>query len=83
MSRTPLERALTGEEVRIFRKSRGLSQTELGAWLGVTKQGVQNYEERGMNRQQALALAALDRGLQPWTPTEADRKAAREAKDSK
>jgi transcriptional regulator with XRE-family HTH domain len=67
-------KVLTGEDFKIFRTSRGLTQQELGDWLGITKQAVQMYEKRGVDRLQALALAALDRGLKPWKPTREDRK---------
>ena len=52
-----------GGRVRLARKSRGLSQTELGKALGVTFQQVQKYE-RGSNRISSSALVLLARELE-------------------
>jgi hypothetical protein len=41
--------------------------------MGVTYQAIQRLEKVGLNRMQALALAAIERGLPPWEPTEQDR----------
>ena len=53
-----------GSRLRSERQARGLSQTELGAALGVTFQQVQKYE-RGVNRVSASTLfrAATALGL--------------------
>lgn len=66
------EKFLSGEQFKLFRTSRGLTQQELGEWLGMTKQAVQQLEKRGASRIQALSLSAIDRGLKPWVPTERD-----------
>jgi transcriptional regulator with XRE-family HTH domain len=52
-----------GARVRLARKGRGLSQTELGQALGVTFQQVQKYE-RGTNRISSSALILIARQLQ-------------------
>ena len=52
-----------GARVRHVRKTRGLSQTELGASLGVTFQQIQKYE-RGANRISSSALILLARVLE-------------------
>jgi transcriptional regulator with XRE-family HTH domain len=69
------EKYLRGEEVRAFRISKGLTQTELARWLGLTPQAVGKYEQRGVTRVTALALAAINRGLPPFKPTKDDFKA--------
>ncbi len=38
-----------GKLVRSFRRDRGISQKELGAYLGISSQQIQKYE-RGLNR---------------------------------
>ena len=63
---------LSGEQFRLYRTSRGLTQKEVGEWLGITDAAVLKYEKRGCSRIVALALSALERGLKPWTPTEED-----------
>lgn len=71
-TRRASEKFLTGAQFRIYRQSRHLSQTELAAWFGLTKQAIQRYERLGVTRSVALALSAIDRGLRPYQPTEDD-----------
>lgn len=54
---------LVGERIVALRKARGLSQTALGAAVGVTFQQVQKYE-RGMNRVGAGRLQEIARLLE-------------------
>jgi DNA-binding XRE family transcriptional regulator len=63
---------LKGEEVKAFRISRNLTQSDLAQWLGLTTQAVGKYEVTGATKTTALALAAIDRGLQPFKPSKAD-----------
>ena len=65
------DKALSGPDVVLFRQAYGISQGRLGRLLGVSKQAVQGYERNGMSRAQALALAAIIAGLQPWQPSDA------------
>jgi transcriptional regulator with XRE-family HTH domain len=51
-----------GREIRSRRKLLGLSQTELGAKVGVTFQQMQKYE-KGSNRVGASRLAAIAKAL--------------------
>jgi transcriptional regulator with XRE-family HTH domain len=51
-----------GARLRLARKARGLSQTELGQAVGVTFQQVQKYE-RGTNRVSSSALVLIARHL--------------------
>jgi transcriptional regulator with XRE-family HTH domain len=74
--RNASDKFLKGEEVRIWRLSRGFSQLELAKYLGLTAQAVGKYEARGITKATALALAAIDRGLRPFKPTEEDYRAA-------
>lgn len=53
----PLD-AMVGAKIRIFRMSRGLSQTDLGDRIGVTFQQVQKYE-KGANRVGASRLSHI------------------------
>jgi transcriptional regulator with XRE-family HTH domain len=55
-----------GVTIRQFRKTRGISQSELGAALGITFQQIQKYE-RGTNRISAsmLVRAAMVLDVQP------------------
>jgi DNA-binding XRE family transcriptional regulator len=71
-SRNASKKFLKGEEVRAFRISRALTQTELAEWLGLTPQAVGKYEERGVTKATALALSAINRGLTPFKPTKED-----------
>jgi len=57
----PVDR-LVGQNVRIFRKTKGLSQTNLGMALGVTFQQIQKYEN-GSNRVGSGRLAAIAKVL--------------------
>jgi transcriptional regulator with XRE-family HTH domain len=72
ISRNASKKFLTGEEVKAFRVSRNLTQSDLADWLGLTTQAVGKYEIRGVTKATALALTAIDRGLQPFKPTKAD-----------
>ncbi|WP_439357931.1 helix-turn-helix transcriptional regulator [Bradyrhizobium sp. DASA03007] len=63
---------LSGDEVKAFRVSRNLTQADLADWLGLTTQAVGKYEVNGATKTTALALSAIDRGLQPFKPTKAD-----------
>jgi transcriptional regulator with XRE-family HTH domain len=51
-----------GERLRLARKARGLSQTELGAAVGITFQQMQKYE-RGTNRVSSSAMILFSRRL--------------------
>jgi transcriptional regulator with XRE-family HTH domain len=53
----PVDR-LVGQNIRIFRTAKGMSQTELGAAVGVTFQQVQKYE-KGANRVGASRLVQI------------------------
>jgi transcriptional regulator with XRE-family HTH domain len=72
LSRKESKKFLRGEEVKAFRISRNLTQADLAEWLGLTTQAVGKYEIRGVTKATALALSAIDRGLQPFKPTKAD-----------
>ncbi|TYO65437.1 helix-turn-helix transcriptional regulator [Bradyrhizobium hipponense] len=76
-SRNASRKFLTGEEVRAFRVSRDLTQTELADWLGLTPQAIGKYEIRGVTKATALAFAAINRGLQPFKPTKDDMSAVK------
>jgi transcriptional regulator with XRE-family HTH domain len=49
---------LVGQNIRIFRTAKGVSQTELGALVGVTFQQIQKYE-KGVNRVGSSRLAKI------------------------
>ena len=74
-SRNASKKFLKGEEVRAFRISRDLTQTELADWLGLTPQAIGKYEQRGVTKATALALSAINRGLPPFKPSKDDLKA--------
>jgi transcriptional regulator with XRE-family HTH domain len=59
---------LVGQNIRICRLQRGLSQTELGTRIGVTFQQVQKYE-KGANRVGASRLTQIADTLQVPLPT--------------
>ncbi|MGJ4953137.1 hypothetical protein [Bradyrhizobium sp. HKCCYLS20291] len=77
------EKFLTGEETKLWRISRGLNQAELAQWLGITPQAVSKQERRGVSKIVALALAAIDRGLPPFRPTQDDYDAAEKERKGK
>jgi DNA-binding XRE family transcriptional regulator len=74
------EKFLTGEEAKTWRVSRGLNQSEVAQWLGITPQAVSKQERRGVSKIIALAFAAIDRGLPPFRPTEVDYEEAKKGK---
>lgn len=82
-NRNASEKFLSGIEVKAFRISRGLTQPELAKWLGLTPQAVGKYEQRGVTRSTALALAAINRGLQPFKPTKDDLEAVESFKSKR
>src|ERR1700744_3550360 len=53
---------LVGQNIRICRLQKGLSQTELGERIGVTFQQIQKYE-KGANRVGARRLTQIAGGL--------------------
>ena len=53
---------LVGQNIRIFRTAKGISQTELGNSVGVTFQQIQKYE-KGTNRIGASRLHEFARAL--------------------
>ncbi len=53
---------LVGQNIRIFRTAKGISQTELGNAIGVTFQQVQKYEN-GVNRVGSSRLAKIANAL--------------------
>ena len=54
---------LVGQNIRIFRMAKGISQTELGNSVGVTFQQIQKYE-KGVNRVGAGRLTKIATALQ-------------------
>ncbi len=54
---------LVGQNIRIFRIARGMSQTALGDAIGVTFQQIQKYEN-GANRMGSSALVKIASALQ-------------------
>jgi transcriptional regulator with XRE-family HTH domain len=72
LARNASRKFLSGAEVRAFRVSRDLTQTELADRLGLTPQAVGKYEIRGATKAVALAFAAISRGLPPFKPTKDD-----------
>ena len=53
---------VVGQNIRIFRNAKGISQTELGSEIGVTFQQVQKYET-GINRVGSSRLAKIAKVL--------------------
>jgi DNA-binding transcriptional regulator YiaG len=72
--------ALTGNQVKAFRLSMGISAEQQAKNLGITVNGVRKQEERGVGMTSALALAAIQQGLKPWKPN-AKQMAATRRKD--
>lgn len=70
------DKFLSGEEFEIWIKSRGITTYDAAEWLGITRQTLLYWRRNGISRAQALAISAIERGLQPWTPTDADRQQA-------
>ncbi len=58
---------IVGQNIRIYRQKAKLSQTELGARIGVTFQQVQKYE-KGTNRVGASRLARIAHALKVPIP---------------
>jgi transcriptional regulator with XRE-family HTH domain len=53
---------VVGQNIRIFRSAKGMSQTELGDAIGVTFQQVQKYEN-GVNRVSSSRIAKIAKTL--------------------
>ena len=54
---------LVGQNIRIFRTAKGISQTELGSAVGVTVQQIQKYEN-GVNRVGSSRLFKIAQALE-------------------
>ena len=54
---------IVGQNIRIFRKSRGMSQSALGEAIGLTFQQIQKYE-KGTNRVGSSRLVEIATALQ-------------------
>lgn len=50
---------IPGQEIRQRRNERGLSQTELGALIGVSYQQIMRYELHGIENMRVRRLVAL------------------------
>jgi predicted XRE-type DNA-binding protein len=70
------DKFITGEEFDIWLKSRQISLNDAAEWFGVSKPTIIHYRRAGLNKAQALAIAAIERGIPPWQPTEEDRQRA-------
>lgn len=70
------DKYLSGEDFEVWLKSRQITSADAAEWFGVTKQTITHYKKNGVNKAQALAIAAIERGIKPWEPTEEDRKRA-------
>lgn len=72
-------KSLSGQDFKIWRLSRGLSQKDVGEMMGLHRQGIQWLEKKGLTRLQHLGLSFLEwgRGKLLWQPTEEDREAAK------
>jgi transcriptional regulator with XRE-family HTH domain len=77
------DKYLSGEQVRVWRLSRDLTQPELGRWLGLTPQAVARYESVGATKQTALAFSAIDACIPPVKITKDDFAAAQQLKQIK
>lgn len=66
------EKYLSGPEFRAWRVSRGYSLVQAGDLLGVSPQAVRKAERHGVSRKDALAISAINHGLEPYQPTEDD-----------
>jgi hypothetical protein len=75
-SRNSADKFLTGEEFDIWLRSRQINLVDAAEWLGVTKQTITYYKKNGLNKTQALAIAAIERAIPPWQPTDDDRERA-------
>lgn len=63
---------LTGDEFIVWLKSRGLSMGDAAEFFGVAPNTIRHYCTNGVTKSQALAIAAIERGLQPWRPSADD-----------
>lgn len=81
MSEKKREPFISGEDIKVWRISRQISQKELGSFLGIGRTAVGELEKRGGDQILALALAAVDRGLSPAMVTLADRTAYKQTGD--
>lgn len=62
------ESFLTGPQFAQFRLVHDLSVDELCRWLGCDRSEYLDMEKRGVPKIAALALSAIDYGLNAWTP---------------
>lgn len=66
------DKMVSGDDFRNWRLTRGLTQQEVGEWMGVSYQMIRHLEKSGLDQVYCLAVAAIERGLKPWQPTEED-----------
>lgn len=77
------DKFLTGEEAKVWRLSRDLTQADVAKFLGITPQAVSKSERSGVSRAVALAYVALDHRLKPYKPTQEDYEAANNSRRRK
>jgi len=61
-------RVMTGPQFRAWREARGYSLGRMADLFGVTKSSVQDLDAGGCSQIHALAMAAIDHGVMPYTP---------------
>jgi hypothetical protein len=60
-------RNLTGDEFRVWRLETGTPE-EVAELLGTTAHTILHFEKNGCSKMIALAIAAIEAGLDPWAP---------------
>lgn len=74
------EKYLSGEEFSAWLKTRKLTLTDAAIFFGVTKNSIRHLVETGVSKRDALAISAVERGLEPWRPSEAELQQAKDMK---
>ena len=62
------KRIVSGDDFRRWRDSQGLSLLKVADYLGIARGSAQYLDDVGLTKTQALAIAAILAGLEPWTP---------------
>ena len=62
------ERIISGEEFRQWRNTCGMTIGKVAANFGIPRVSAQRLDYVGLTRTQALAIAAIMAGLEPWSP---------------
>jgi transcriptional regulator with XRE-family HTH domain len=63
-----MARTIAATDLKSWRKRRGYTQADVAKRFGMTQQSYAYLEREGANQLHAMAIAAIEHGLEPWSP---------------